>query len=484
MDMNAQAGGGSPPNLFRRGFSNVSGETTADDLKSEGEIPSWVHGSYITNGPAIFDLKGYSFSHWFDGLAMLVSFSFSGARVGYASRFVKSDDYKDYAEKGTVSSITFATAGRKTGLDRIRPGGKGGDNANVNVARIGRHFYTLDESPPVLEFDPRTLETGEEIRDRFPVEGQVTTAHPVGDPATGELVNYVIHYGLKTTYNIFSVKDDLKNPRLIASVPVKEPSYMHSFAMTPGYVILAQNSLVASPLGFVASAKPFIDHYVWKPELGTRFTVVPRAGGAALERKTGPLFCYHHVNAFEKGGSIYCDLVSYPDHFMVDSLRLENLRSDTPRRLHAGELKRYVIPLGEKEAVSSVRLSGTGLEFPKIDPRKALKEYRFVYGAGQTLRDGTGFLDQLVKIDIIEGMTKKWTAAGCYPGEPVFVPRPGGTAEDDGIVMSIVLDTTGEKSFLLLLDATSFKETARIDAPQLIPFRFHGNFFGTSDMPA
>src|SRR5208283_856537 len=112
MDMNAQAGGGSPPNLFRRGFSNVSGETTADDLKSEGEIPSWVHGSYITNGPAIFDLKGYSFSHWFDGLAMLVSFSFSGARVGYASRFVKSDDYKDYAEKGTVSSITFATAGR------------------------------------------------------------------------------------------------------------------------------------------------------------------------------------------------------------------------------------------------------------------------------------------------------------------------------------------------------------------------------------
>jgi carotenoid cleavage dioxygenase-like enzyme len=43
--------------------------------------------------------------------------------------------------------------------------------------------------------------------------------------------------------------------------------------------------------------------------------------------------------------------------------------------------------------------------------------------------------------------------------------------------MSIVLDPGRKVSFLLLLDGGSFKELARVDAPQLIPFKFHGNFY-------
>jgi carotenoid cleavage dioxygenase-like enzyme len=335
----------------------------------------------------------------------------------------------------------------------------------------------MDESTPMMEFEPRTLETTGRRRDRAPIDGRVTTAHPIGDGGTGELVNYVLHLGARTSYNVFAFVGDAGDVREIASIPVKEPSYMHSFAMTQEHVVLIQNPLVANPLSFLTSPRPFIEHYEWRPELGTRFTVVPRGGGPVTTKEAAPFFCYHHVNSFEMSGAIQCDVLTYPDATIVKALMLDNLRSDRPEDIRVGELRRYSIPTEEGREVTSRSISSVGLEFPRIDPRRILGEHRFIYGTGQTSKDGTDFLDQLVKVDVSDGTVKRWGSEGCYPGEAVFVPRPGGHQEDDGAVVSVVLDHGGKASFLLLLDGNSFKELARIAAPQLIPFKFHGNFY-------
>ncbi|MFL5590598.1 MAG: carotenoid oxygenase family protein [Ktedonobacteraceae bacterium] len=60
------------------------------------------------------------------------------------------------------------------------------------------------------------------------------------------------------------------------------------------------------------------------------------------------------------------------------------------------------------------------------------------------------------------------------PGEPVFVAAPDAISEDEGIVLSIVLDGRKGTSFLLVLDAASFTEIARAEVPHHIPFGFHG----------
>ena len=52
----------------------------------------------------------------------------------------------------------------------------------------------------------------------------------------------------------------------------------------------------------------------------------------------------------------------------------------------------------------------------------------------------------------------------------------GDEAEDGGVVLSVVLDATAGRSFLLVLDAGSFEELARADAPHHIPFGFHGQY--------
>ena len=55
--------------------------------------------------------------------------------------------------------------------------------------------------------------------------------------------------------------------------------------------------------------------------------------------------------------------------------------------------------------------------------------------------------------------------------------EPGRDGEDDGVVLSVVLDTNAGRSFLLVLDAGSFEEIARAEAPHHIPFGFHGQYF-------
>ena len=54
-----------------------------------------------------------------------------------------------------------------------------------------------------------------------------------------------------------------------------------------------------------------------------------------------------------------------------------------------------------------------------------------------------------------------------------MIPRPGGSEEDDGVVLSVVTGADGN-SFLLVLDAGSFEEVARAHLDFAIPYQFHG----------
>ena len=44
-----------------------------------------------------------------------------------------------------------------------------------------------------------------------------------------------------------------------------------------------------------------------------------------------------------------------------------------------------------------------------------------------------------MRLDVKSGEHTIWEEEGTYPGEPIFVPRPGGTKEDDGVLLSVVL---------------------------------------------
>ena len=61
--------------------------------------------------------------------------------------------------------------------------------------------------------------------------------------------------------------------RVIGSVGVRHPGYVHSFGMTERYLVLAEFPLVVDPLRLATSGRPYIENYRWEPERGAR---VPR----------------------------------------------------------------------------------------------------------------------------------------------------------------------------------------------------------------
>ena len=60
----------------------------------------------------------------------------------------------------------------------------------------------------------------------------------------------------------------------------------------------------------------------------------------------------------------------------------------------------------------------------------------------------------------------------------MFVARPEADAEDDGVLLSVVFDSSSGRSFLVVLDAADLSELARAEAPHGIPYGFHGQFVG------
>jgi carotenoid cleavage dioxygenase-like enzyme len=130
-----------------------------------------------------------------------------------------------------------------------------------------------------------------------------------------------------------------------------------------------------------------------------------------------------------------------------------------------------------KHTVQLERLSDTSLEFPQIaHGRCHAKRHRFVWGTELLSDPELSIRSQIVKVDVERGDSRRYTDRECTYGEPVFVPRPGASAEDDGVLLTVGSFPREERSRLLVLDAQSLEPLARCETDVSIPFGFHGTF--------
>ena len=473
-------------------------EETATSITVTGSLPEWLSGSLIRNGPGAFSVPtGSSVDHWFDGFAMLYRFTFdpatrtgpaNGDAVHYRNRFLRTDAYKA-ARRGEFEG-GFAT-GETTLRSRLATFLTDQyDNTNIIAERIGSEYVALTESPRKVSFDPDTLETTGHVEydDDVPA-GHLSCAHLKRDPATGVLVNVDTAFGRTSNYHVHAFDPD-GGRRHIGSVETDKPAYMHSFALTPRYVVLTEFPLRLDPRRFLKPGRqaPFIEQFEWEPDRGTRLVVLDRTTGSVVaEPVTDATFGFHHVNAFERadGTELVLDLETVSDPTTIDSLYLERLRAGEMGAI-VGRIERFTVDLdstgegdryGPRDAtVDREMLYADGSALPTVSPTRWCRPHRYVYAMGMET-PVTEWARRVLKLDCDTGAVQTFDSGGDYFGEPIFVPAPDADTEDDGVVLTVALDTAAERSRLLVLDGATFEERARATLPHAAPFDFHGRYF-------
>ena len=180
------------------GFSTSLAEAAPTRLEVQGTIPSWLRGSLLRTGPALFEYESAKYEHWFDGLAKLYRFTFDGGAVEFASKFLQSDAYKSLKTAGKIKKREFATDPSVSLLQRLSSifAPNFTDNANVNVAKYGGDCYVaLTEPPSAVLFDPISLNTTGHLEYQDSLKFQVSTAHPHLD-SDGSVYNVFIRMGM------------------------------------------------------------------------------------------------------------------------------------------------------------------------------------------------------------------------------------------------------------------------------------------------
>ncbi|HSC25557.1 MAG TPA: carotenoid oxygenase family protein [Candidatus Babeliales bacterium] len=460
-------------------YKSLDQEVVLQELEIQGTIPQWLEGTLVRNGPAKFETDSEVVSHLFDGYAMLHAFSCKDGKVFYTNKFLESNYYTHAIKTGKIAKgfmqdpckLIFAKFFSYFFSQTVDY-----DNANVNVAKIADEFVALTETPLPITFDPTTLATTGHLLFEDDIQGHVTSAHPHTDFETKETFNYMTYFGKESKYIIYSVHESSKKRRTITSISVEKPSYMHSFSITKNYIILTEIPFKVNPLTLLFTTKPFIKNFEWKPEDGTVFTVVDRNNGDIVGRFiTEAFFTYHHVNAFEQDDSIVIDLIAYNEASKVDNHLLKHIFDETNSKIDIGLLKRFTINTTDKIVSCATIIPDYYLEMPQINyEHYTMKPYQYLYALG--------FLNPidhscLVKININNGSIIQWEEKDCSCGEPVFIAAPNAQDEDDGVLLSIVLDIPTQRSFLLVLDAKTCKEIGRAYVPHHIPYGLHGAFF-------
>lgn len=447
-----------------------------------GKIPTELQGTLFRNGPGLLDINGTPIRHPFDGDGMISAISFNGGKAHFRSAFVKTEGYVQEQKTGKILYRgVFGTQ---------KPGGwlsnlfdlKLKNIANTNIIYWGGKLLALWEAAEPYRLDPETLSTlGIDYLDGILKPGDAFSAHPRIDPSCewedsqSRLVNFAIKPGLSTKIIIYELDPQGK---LVHRHEHITPgfAFIHDFAITSNYCLFFQNAVSFNPIPCVLGLKGAGECVEFQPDRPTRILVISRKPPynlvKVLEVNAG--FVFHHANAFESENRIYLDSICYQSLPQIDpTSSYQGVDFD---KLDPGQLWRFELDL-EAEKVTSTILENRCCEFPTLHSHRLGRSYRYLYLGAAHNSTGNAPLQAILKIDQLTGdrLLHSFAPRG-FVSEPIFVPLPGATREDQGWVLTLVYNAARHASDLVILDAESLQLQACLQLAHHIPYGLHGSW--------
>lgn len=489
------------------------------------------HSAAANNG----DKRLQYIDHLFDGLAMVSSYELNGGDVTFSNKYLETHGYKvweyygkdmsqSYVAWGTTFSKMNWTAALAWRHNFTEPEYYRG-NPNVNFWRIGSNIQAVDESAHGLRFDIDTLETKETYLfddtmlapgyDHF--EKVIHPAHEQVD-LDGSVWNVMGVFTKGRDYlfdqanwTVYRIEGDNKRVS-VGSTPIGEKmfdlekcfssrhypdfedraGYMHSFAMSRNYVVLPVVPYfldyctvfsLTSTTGHGAFFRTYMQSHAAQ---GLKFHIMRKSDGVFVNTfkmsAAQNIFVTHQINAFEDeaAGLLHVDMLTYKSPDVYQTAYIESIMQEVFANQEA-TIERFSISLTDFRLVARRPLSKPQpMEFPTINYEKfRQRDYQFTYLITRPyLTHST-----IMKLNVKTGNVTHWgPEEGVFPSEAVFVPTPGSTAEDDGVLLSGLLDAKFQKGFILVLNATTMVEISRAKAPINTPFGLHNRFFSHAEM--
>ncbi|MGB7191844.1 MAG: carotenoid oxygenase family protein [Collimonas pratensis] len=432
-------------NLNAGAMAPVMDEVDLAGFSVSGTIPPDLEGVLVRNGPNPLNgrFEGNDVLSWWPEAAMLHGISFQGGRVsGYRNRWLRTQRWAKVHDPAMAPSL----------LDT---------NPNVNLLRHAGEILALSEGGPPLAMTAELDTLGAPRRHLGLADGM--TAHPKVDPQTGELMSFRadwrkpwLRYGVTDAGGVQSVDLEIELP---------SPSMLHDMAITATHSILLDLNVAYD---FSMLARGYRMPLRWHDERQARIGVIPRHGGEMRWFDVAPCFILHVVNAYDADAStVVLDVVRYPWYLRLahDIAAFE----ENP----LGVLWRYVIDL-EQGTVTEKQLDDTGIELPRINESRTGRPYRFLYAVEQPSNTE---MRGVLRYDLDGGAVQRYRVPeGDQNSEPVFVPRPGASDEDDGWLLVCVYRQATDSSDVVILDGRHIENDpiATVRLPRRIPAGFHG----------
>ncbi|NNU16649.1 apocarotenoid-15,15'-oxygenase [Parvularcula sp. ZS-1/3] len=457
-------------------------EYDAEEMEVIGEIPADLDGIYVRNTEnPVHDAIGKY--HPFDGDGMLHMMRFSGGKASYKNRFIRTRGFEAEQEAGRSLWIGFTGNPQKS----ERPGwgahGYVKDSSSTDVlVHAGQILSTFWQCGEGYRLDPESLDTLG-IEGWTPDDG--ISAHPKVDPKTGELLFF--NYSLKAPYMHYGVVG--ADNQLKHYIPVELPGgrLPHDMAFSENFSILNDFPLFWAPEALENG------YYVpvYKPELKSRFAILPRYGQPADIRwfEADPTYVLHYTNCYEEGDEIVLD-----GYFQNAPWPEPNERFDPKYRLLAAgidyhsfkpHLHRWRFNLKTGETREEPLYKDHYVEFGTINPQYLMRKNRYVYSA--TAEPDWFLFNGLIKHDLETGATQRLHFGDKrFGSEAPFIPRKGATEEDDGYLVSFITDMNTDRSECVVLDARDIERgpLCRIFLPHRICSGTHAVWAGADELSA
>ena len=419
-------------------FAPTMDEVTDSKLKVTGTIPEELNGRYLRNGA---NPKHGDTPHWFLGDGMIHGLELSNGKANwYRNRWVKTP-ILDAVDNDSVESM----------------GDLSRSLANTHIVGHAGKILALEEGHWPFELT-KELETVGAYNYGGKLETGLT-AHPKICPETGEMLAFA--YGVMPpylTYHRISATGELIQSE---AIEVPGATMVHDFNITRNHVIFMDLPLVFD-FENMAAGIPI----AWSDDYGARLGVMPRNGTNAdvVWYDIDPCYVYHPLNAYEDGDDIVIEVCR-----MAHSMKPNT--KDVPPMMH-----RWTIHT-KTGSVSESQIDDRSVDFPRVPD--SLIGLRHRYGYTAEFGSGMPYATTFRKYDMHSGNSVGHQLKdGCMGGEPVFVPAANAKAEDDGYLLSYVVDQNTNTSELVVVDASTMDDepVARIHIPARIPAGFHGSW--------